>query len=64
MKNSKQLSVLKFKHPIFLYVSEEKGCACIIHEDCPKCFPELPVLRSKSVGNACFCGLFWIFVCL
>jgi hypothetical protein len=64
MKNSKQLSVLKIKHPIFLYVSEEKDCASVIYEGCPKCFPELSVHWSKSMGNVCFCGLYWIFVCL
>jgi len=58
MKNSKHLSVLKIKHPIFLYISEEKGCESIIYEGCPKCFPELSVLQSKSMGNVCFCGLF------
>jgi hypothetical protein len=46
------------KHPKFLYVIEEKGCASIIYEGCPKCFPELSVLQSKSMGNVCFYGLF------
>jgi hypothetical protein len=48
MKNSKHLSVLKIKHPIFLYISEEKGCESIIYEGCPKCFPELSVLNQNE----------------
>jgi len=62
MKNFKQLSVLKIKHPIFLYVSEEKGCASIIYEGCPKCFPEL--CTSIKFNGKCLSLWFILNFCM